>query len=71
MSRKEDFKSKEEEIKAAFKYIEDLPDGNIRAELMENMIKVNSVEMLMQIAESLAVIADALSEINYRQALEK
>lgn len=66
MSRHEEFKEREKTIKNIFKTLQDIDDP----EIMERAAEGGKLEMLTDIAESLAIIADSLREINARQALK-
>lgn len=66
MSRHEEFKNREKTINNTFKLLQDA-DG---LEVMKSVIEGGKLEMLTDIAESLAIIADSLKEINARQALK-
>lgn len=66
MSRHEEFKSREKSINDIFKSLQDAD----YPEVMESAIEGGKLEMLTDIAESLAIIADSLKEINARQALK-
>ena len=66
MSRHEEFKEREKTIKDIFRALEDAD----APELMERAVEGGKLEMLTDIAESLAIIADSLREINARQALK-
>lgn len=66
MSRHEEFKEREKTINNIFKTLQDI-DG---PEIMERAVEGGKLEMLTDIAESLAIIADSLKEINARQALK-
>ena len=66
MSRHEEFKEREKDINSMFKVIK---EANA-PEITRSAIEAGKLEMLMDIAESLATIADSLKEINARQALK-
>lgn len=68
MSRTEETKNKSDVIHETFKKLNenDIADADIVASATE----AAKVEMLIDIAESLAVIADALREINAREELK-
>lgn len=66
MSRHEEFKEREKTINNIFKTLQDIDD----AEIMERAVEGGKLEMLTDIANSLAIIADSLKEINARQALK-
>jgi hypothetical protein len=64
MSRHEEFKNREKTINDTFKLLQDADE----LEVMKSAIEGGKLEMLTDIAESLAIIADSLKEINARQA---
>lgn len=66
MSRHEEFKNREKTINNTFKLLQDADE----LEVMKSAIEGGKLEMLTDIAESLAIIADSLKEINARQALK-
>lgn len=66
MSRHEEFKNREKTINDTFKLLQDADE----LEVMKSVIEGGKLEMLTDIAESLAIIADSLKEINARQALK-
>lgn len=66
MSRHEEFKNREKSINDTFKLLQDADE----LEVMKSAIEGGKLEMLTDIAESLAIIADSLKEINARQALK-
>lgn len=66
MSRHEEFKEREKTINNIFKTLQDIDNP----EIMERAVEGGKLEMLTDIAESLAIIADSLKEINARQALK-
>lgn len=66
MSRHEEFKNREKTINDTFKLLQDADE----LEVMKSAIEGGKLEMLTDIAESLAIIADSLKEINARQALK-
>lgn len=68
MSRTEETRKKRDAILEIFKKLNenDIADADIVASATE----AAKVEMLEEIAESLATIADSLKEINARQALK-
>ena len=66
MSRHEEFKEREKTINNIFKTLQDIDDP----EIMERAVEGGKLEMLTDIAHSLAIIADSLKEINARQALK-
>ena len=66
MSRHEEFKNREKTINDTFKLLQDANE----LEVMKSAIEGGKLEMLTDIAESLAIIADSLKEINARQALK-
>lgn len=66
MSRHEEFKEREKNINNIFKSLQDIDDP----EIMERAVEGGKLEMLTDIANSLATIADSLKEINARQALK-
>lgn len=66
MSRHEEFKEREKTIKNIFKTLQDIDDP----EIMERAVEGGKLEMLTDIADSLATIADSLREINVRLALK-
>lgn len=66
MSRHEEFKDREKTINDTFKLLQDADE----LEVMKSAIEGGKLEMLTDIAESLAIIADSLKEINARQALK-
>lgn len=66
MSRLEEFKNREKTINDIFKLLQDAQ----RPEVTDRAIEGGKLEMLTDIAESLATIADSLKEINARQALK-
>lgn len=66
MSRHEEFKNREKSINDIFKLLQDADE----LEVMKSAIEGGKLEMLTDIAESLAIIADSLKEINARQALK-
>lgn len=66
MSRHEEFKNREKTINDTFKLLQDAGE----LEVMKSAIEGGKLEMLTDIAESLAIIADSLKEINARQALK-
>ena len=66
MSRHEEFKEREKTINNIFKSLQDIDDP----EIMERAVEGGKLEMLTDIANSLATIADSLKEINARQALK-
>lgn len=66
MSRHEEFKDREKSINDTFKLLQDADE----LEVMKSAIEGGKLEMLTDIAESLAIIADSLKEINARQALK-
>ena len=66
MSRHEEFKNREKTINDTFKLLQDTDE----LEVMKSAIEGGKLEMLTDIAESLAIIADSLKEINARQALK-
>lgn len=63
MSRHEEFKERENNI---LKTLQDIDDP----EIMKRAVEGGKLEMLTDIAKSLAIIADSLREINTRQALK-
>lgn len=66
MSRHEEFKEREKTINNIFKTLEDAD----MPEVVKSAIEGGKLEMLTDIADSLAIIADSLKEINARQALK-
>lgn len=66
MSRHEEFKDREKSINDTFKLLQDADE----LEVMKSAIEGGKLEMLTDIAESLAIIADSMKEINARQALK-
>ena len=66
MSRHEQFKNREKTINDTFELLQDADE----LEVMKSVIEGGKLEMLTDIAESLAIIADSLKEINARQALK-
>lgn len=66
MSRHEEFKNREKTINDTFKLLQDADE----LEVMKSAIEGGKLEMLTDIAESLAIIADSLKEINAWQALK-
>jgi F0F1-type ATP synthase delta subunit len=66
MSRHEEFKEREKTINKIFKTLEDAD----MPEVVKSAIEGGKLEMLTDIADSLAIIADSLKEINARQALK-
>ena len=66
MSRQEEFENREKTINDTFKLLQDANE----LEVMKSAIEGGKLEMLTDIAESLAIIADSLKEINARQALK-
>lgn len=66
MSRHEEFKNRDKTINDTFKLLQDADE----LEVMKSAIEGGKLEMLTDIAESLAIIADSLKEINARQALK-
>lgn len=66
MSRHEEFKNREKTINDTFNLLQDADE----LEVMKSAIEGGKLEMLTDIAESLAIIADSLKEINARQALK-
>lgn len=66
MSRHEEFKDREKSINDTFKLLQDADE----LEVMKSAIEGGKLEMLTDIAESLAIIADSLKEINARQAIK-
>ena len=66
MSRHEEFKNREKTINDTFKLLQDAGE----LEVMKSAIEGGKLEMLTDIAESLAIIVDCLKEINARQALK-
>ena len=66
MSRHEEFKEREKSINNIFKTLEDAD----MPEVVKSAIEGGKLEMLTDIADSLAIIADSLREINARQALK-
>lgn len=66
MSRHEEFKEREKTINNIFKTLEDAD----MPEVVKSAIEGGKLEMLTDIADSLAIIADSLREINARQALK-
>lgn len=67
MSRHEEFKEREKTINNIFKTLQDIDDP----EIMERAVEGRKLEMLTDIADSLATIADSLKEINVRQEIER
>jgi hypothetical protein len=63
MSRHEEFEEREKTINNIFKTLQDIDDP----EIMERAVEGGKLEMLTDIANSLATIADSLKEINARQ----
>lgn len=63
MSRHEEFKEREKTINNIFKALEDAD----MPEVVKSTIEGGKLEMLTDIADSLATIADSLKEINARQ----
>lgn len=66
MSRHEEFKNREKSINDIFKSLQDAD----MPEVVKSAIEGGKLEMLTDIAESLAIIADTLREFNVRQALK-
>lgn len=66
MSRHEEFKEREKTINNIFKTLEDAD----MPEVVKSAIEGGKLEMLTDIADSLAIIADNLKESNARQALK-
>lgn len=66
MSRHEEFKEIKEGI---VKIFNDLQEAD-EPEILKSAVEGGKLEMLTDIAESLAIIADSLKEINARQALK-
>lgn len=66
MSRLEEFKNREKSINDIFKSLQDAD----MPEVVKSAIEGGKLEMLTDIAKSLAIIADSLREINTRQALK-
>ena len=63
MSRHEEFKEREKNINNIFKSLQDIDDP----EIMERAVEGGKLDMLTDIANSLATIADSLKDINHRQ----